>query len=65
MCNSKLTSRSYWENYYIKQHTDKSHIVNVCSYYDRFWDTFFSGDSKTKSLIEIGGFPGRYLAYLA
>src|SRR5690606_12217292 len=36
-----------------------------CSYYDRFWNQFIETTNTQKTLIEIGGFPGRYLAYLA
>jgi len=65
MSKNKLTTKLYWENYYKSQHTDISHIVNVCSYYDAYWDMLLGENSKRKELIEIGGFPGRYLAYLA
>ncbi|WP_431135824.1 class I SAM-dependent methyltransferase [Psychroserpens mesophilus] len=64
--SDKLTDKKYWENYYKGGRREKKHIVNVCSYYDEFWDMLFAhdGDSQ-KTLIEIGGYPGRYLAYLA
>ncbi|MFD2542035.1 class I SAM-dependent methyltransferase [Lacinutrix gracilariae] len=62
---NKLTTQKYWETYYSKNHANKKHIVNVCSYYDPFWDQLISQNSKGKSIIEIGGFPGRYLAYLS
>jgi 2-polyprenyl-3-methyl-5-hydroxy-6-metoxy-1,4-benzoquinol methylase len=61
----KLTTRNYWENYYKNNHADKKHIVNTCSQYDSYWDEFIKEDSQSKSIIEIGGYPGRYLAYLA
>ncbi len=62
---NKLTSQSYWESYYKRNHVSKENIVNVCSYYDEFWDHLISENPDGKSIIEIGGFPGRYLAYLA
>ena len=65
MSDKKLTTESYWENYYKHNHTDKAHIVNICSYYDEFWDKLISSEEENKTLIEIGGYPGRYLAYLA
>lgn len=61
----RLTSKSYWENYYSNHYAEASKIVSVCSYYDNYWDTLLGEDSKDKSLIEIGGYPGRYLAYLS
>lgn len=60
-----LTTKKYWEAYYKHNHANKKHIISVCSYYDRFWDEFIGENSKDKTLIEIGGFPGRYLAYLS
>ncbi|WP_262733109.1 class I SAM-dependent methyltransferase [Gaetbulibacter sp. NE] len=59
-----LTSKSYWENYYKANHAQRQHIIDVCSYYDGFWSQFFDAE-KGKTFIEIGGFPGRYLAYVA
>lgn len=65
MGNGKLTSKAYWENYYKISHAKKDHIIQVCSYYNNFWDVLFDENSKDKSFIEIGGFPGRYLAYVS
>lgn len=62
----KLTDQTYWEDYYKQSRRNRKHIVNVCSYYDDFWEMLFSNLNDTpKTLIEIGGYPGRYLAYLA
>lgn len=63
--SDKLTTKPYWESYYRRRHSDKQHIIGVCSYYDDFWNVFLGSDSKDKTIIEIGGFPGRYLAYLS
>ncbi|WP_170309830.1 class I SAM-dependent methyltransferase [Seonamhaeicola maritimus] len=64
--NKKLTTQSYWEDYYSDNHANKQHIINVCSFYDDFWEIFIDSKSSVgKTLIEIGGFPGRYLSYLA
>jgi SAM-dependent methyltransferase len=61
----KLTTQDYWEKYYSNSKVNKKNIVNVCSYYDEFWDELIDkGNSNNQSIIEIGGFPGRYLAYL-
>lgn len=64
MAENKLTSQQYWETYYKAKHTDKNHIVNVCSFYDVYWNKLISKTNDAE-LIEIGGYPGRYLAYLA
>jgi hypothetical protein len=61
----KLTSKRYWESYYKNNHVNKQHIVAVCSYYNTIWNIFIKASEEAKSLLEIGGFPGRYLAYLA
>ena len=61
----KLTTKNYWEDYYKHNHADLKHIINVCAKYDSYWDEMISDDSQSKSIIEIGGYPGRYLAYLA
>ncbi|WP_375234795.1 class I SAM-dependent methyltransferase [Winogradskyella sp.] len=61
----KLTTPQYWEKYYGDNIATKEQIINVCSYYDSYWMMFFKGKDKGKSLIEIGGFPGRYLSYLS
>lgn len=62
--SDNLTTQAYWENYYKKSNTDKVNIINVCSAYDSFWQDLLGSDAKNKSLVEIGGYPGRYLAYL-
>lgn len=61
----RLTTQKYWEKYYKHGHADRKHIITVCSKYDDYWDLLFKNGSEDKSLIEIGGYPGRYLAYLA
>jgi SAM-dependent methyltransferase len=61
----ELTTRKYWEDYYKHNHADKDHIVNLCSQYDSYWDDLIPTSSQDKTLLEVGGYPGRYLAYLA
>jgi cyclopropane fatty-acyl-phospholipid synthase-like methyltransferase len=61
----KLTTQKYWESYYSKSRASADHVLTVCSYYDKFWEVFISGADSNKTLIEIGGFPGRFLAYLS
>lgn len=61
---NKLTTQAYWETYYKNDYANKAHIIKVCSYYDKFWEQLFLESSNEQTIIEIGGFPGRYLAYL-
>jgi cyclopropane fatty-acyl-phospholipid synthase-like methyltransferase len=63
----KLTDQEYWEKYYSKSLTQKEQIISVASSYDKYWDVLINkNDNKeNKTIIEIGGYPGRYLAYLS
>jgi SAM-dependent methyltransferase len=62
----ELTSRKYWQSYYEESAEDRETIIKVCSNYDFFWDKLVdSCDQPPKSILEIGAFPGRYLAYLS
>ena len=63
--SDKLTTQQYWESYYSSNHANKERIISVCSYYDSFWNLFIDDSQNNQTLIEIGGFPGRYLAYLS
>lgn len=62
MNENKLTSQKYWENYYSKTYTKES-IVKQASQFDRYWNILTEGDCRT--IIEIGGYPARYLSYLS
>ena len=62
---NKLTTKTYWETYYGAGSVDKKNIISTCSYYDEYWDLFIDSSSENQTIIEIGGFPGRYLAYLS
>lgn len=63
---NKLTDKDYWEKYYSKSITEKKQIIRVVSVYDVFWDILINNCAeKPKTIVEIGGYPGRYLAYLA
>ncbi|WP_274475880.1 class I SAM-dependent methyltransferase [Mangrovimonas aestuarii] len=63
--DNKLTTKAYWEAYYGQNYAKKKHVFNVCSHYDKFWDQFMEGVTPNSDIIEIGGYPGRYLAYLS
>lgn len=58
--------KEYWEKYYSNSKIDKNRIERICSRYDYYWDLLINNgeDKKEKTIIEIGGHPGRYLAYL-
>lgn len=63
---NKLTDQAYWEKYYSQTKTNKKQIQSIISEYDSFWDTLISSvDDKPKTILEIGGYPGRFLAFLA
>lgn len=63
----RLTDQDYWEKYYSKSATNKKNIIDVVSIYDKYWNVLITeNDNKNKkTLIELGGYPGRYLAYLS
>jgi 2-polyprenyl-3-methyl-5-hydroxy-6-metoxy-1,4-benzoquinol methylase len=63
----RLTTNSYWTDYYGKAKSDKNSISNVVKIYDHFWDLMIkhNGNSNPKDIVEIGGYPGRYLAYIS
>lgn len=61
----RLTDKEYWEKYYSKSSTDRKNIINVVSAYDEYWDILINYNENTSetSIIEIGGYLGRYLTY--
>lgn len=62
----ELTSKKYWEDYYAYSPEDKDTICRVCSRYDRFYKLMIdSCINPPQSIIEVGAFPGRYLAYIS
>jgi SAM-dependent methyltransferase len=61
----RLTSNSYWNTYYEKSPEEARTIVKICGAYDWFWEKGIQCCSDyPKSVLEVGAFPGRYLAYL-
>ncbi len=64
---SKITTQDYWEKYYSKAKTNRKQIQVIISVYDKFWDILLRNNGATppKTIIEMGGYPGRFLAYLA
>ncbi len=65
--DTKLTSKEYWEEYYKKTQTSKVKISRIVSEYDQLWEILLSQNEANppKTILEIGGYPGRYLAYLS
>lgn len=65
--SNKLTSQNYWESYYKNPVISKDQIIAICSAYDQFWKKIISANKSDsiQTILEIGGYPGRYLAYLA
>lgn len=63
----RLTDQNYWEDYYSKAITQKNQIKDLVGIYDNYWDILINkNDNKEKkTIIELGGYPGRYLAYLS
>jgi 2-polyprenyl-3-methyl-5-hydroxy-6-metoxy-1,4-benzoquinol methylase len=62
----ELTSKKYWEDYYQEASESRETIIKICGAYDYFWEMLTSNvKHQPQSIIEIGAFPGRYLAYLS
>lgn len=60
------TKQEYWEKYYGSQTSDISRINKIVGEYDRFWQQLIDTCKyQPKTIIEIGAYPGRYLAYLS
>lgn len=64
---TKITTQNYWEEYYSNTQTQRKNIEQVVSVYDKYWEVLIKSNNANppKTIIEIGGYPGRYLAYLA
>lgn len=62
----EITSKSYWEDYYREASEDRITIEKICGAYDFFWNLLIENcATKPESVLEIGAFPGRYLAYFS
>lgn len=59
------TDQQYWESYYSRSNTSRDRIVTICSAYKPIWEKWIGSAKSPKDFIEIGAYPGRYLAYLA
>lgn len=63
LSNRSITDRTYWESYYSTKEANTDEVKKLGHVYDKYWPICIN--SQTKSVIEIGAFPGRYLAYVA
>lgn len=62
----ELTSKQYWQDYYQESSEDREMITKICGSYDYFWDMLVKSCAyKPQTILEIGAFPGRYIAYLS
>lgn len=62
----ELTTKKYWQAYYQAASEDRATISKICGAYNEYWELMIkSCKSKPSSIVEIGAFPGRYLAYLS
>lgn len=63
---NEITNKKYWEDYYGKNTADKNLISSICEPYDKYWNLLINSCKHTPAeIIEIGGYPGRYLAYIS
>lgn len=62
----ELTTKKYWQDYYQESSEDREMIIKICGSYDYFWDMLVKSCAhKPQTIVEIGAFPGRYIAYLS
>ncbi len=61
-----LTSRKYWEAYYKSSSIEQNEIIRICRKYDGLFDVLVAScNEPPETIIEIGAYPGRFLAYLS
>ncbi len=66
MTENRYTDKKYWEHYYQTSNIKIDRIKNIVGLYDKYWEKLISSCKDTpNSIIEIGAYPGRYLAYLS
>jgi cyclopropane fatty-acyl-phospholipid synthase-like methyltransferase len=62
----RFTSKKYWTDYYKESALDQELINKICGKYDPFWDILNKSTyNDATTILEIGAYPGRYLAYVA
>ena len=66
MTENRYTDKKYWEHYYQTSNIKIDRIKNIVGLYDEYWDKLINSCKETPgTIIEIGAYPGRYLAYLS
>lgn len=61
-----LTDQAYWEKYYDKSSVDKRVIESICGRLDYIYEQWITTcRCIPKTVIEIGAYPGRYIAYFS
>jgi len=64
--DNRYTDQQYWEKYYKAKRINTERITKVVGLYDVYWEKLIHAcKKKPETIIEIGAYPGRYLAYLA
>jgi 2-polyprenyl-3-methyl-5-hydroxy-6-metoxy-1,4-benzoquinol methylase len=60
----KYTDQQYWNRYYKPSSAQREQIEKICSEYDELWEKWIhSCSTPPRTVIEIGAYPGRYIAY--
>jgi cyclopropane fatty-acyl-phospholipid synthase-like methyltransferase len=63
--SESLTTQQYWQSYYTGT-DERSEIERICGEYNAIWEILINScERKPENIIEIGAYPGRFLAYLA
>jgi cyclopropane fatty-acyl-phospholipid synthase-like methyltransferase len=62
---TKFPTQNYWEGYYQTSSAEIEQVKAICSVYDSLWDKLITSNDNPRTIIEIGAYPGRYLAYLS
>lgn len=63
---TNYTDQKYWDKYYKTTSAQVEQIEKICSEYDELWDKWIRCCARPpRNVIEIGAYPGRYLAYFA
>ena len=64
--SERRTSQAYWESYYSRAKTDRRSIEKSSRHYDTHWKRLIESCARApRSVMEIGCYPGRYLAYVS
>jgi len=62
----RYTSQAYWEAYYRRAGVERALVERMAARYDALWEKLYrAAAGRPRSVLEIGGYPGRYLAYFS